>query len=148
VGHTYANISRLFLRLFTGLIFLQLSVRQMMHFDEAAAAFPALFGLTPETTLMAVVMIEIICAVLLMLGFLMRVAIVVPLLLMVLAQYAITVYGETSSYIFSCPPGYPLMFIGIFIYLLLAGPGKISLDYIIAVNLIENKDDVDIVENA
>ena len=29
----------------------------------------------------------------------------------------------------------PMMFIGIFIFMMLAGPGKISLDYIISVNL-------------
>ena len=30
-GHTYSNLSRLFLRLFTGIMFLQMGVRQMTH---------------------------------------------------------------------------------------------------------------------
>ena len=29
-GHTYSNLSRLFLRLFTGIMFLQLCIRQML----------------------------------------------------------------------------------------------------------------------
>ena len=40
------------------------------------------------------------------------------------------------------------MFIGIFIYMLLAGPGKISLDYIIAAHFTENVDDEHVIDNA
>ena len=40
------------------------------------------------------------------------------------------------------------MFIGIFIYILLAGPGKISLDYIIAAHFTESRADEQVVDNA
>lgn len=44
----------------------------------------------------------------------------------------------------STDPGYlPIMFIGIYFYMLLAGPGKISLDYFFSLFLIEttNRDE-------
>ena len=42
------------------------------------------------------------------------------------------VYGLDST-----DPGYlPIMFIGIYIYMLIAGPGKISLDYFISLYII------------
>ena len=45
------------------------------------------------------------------------------------------VYGLDST-----DPGYlPIMFIGIYIYLLIAGPGKISLDYFISLYIISQK---------
>ena len=38
VGHTYSNLSRLFLRLFAGVMFLQLCIRQMLNFDSLVPA--------------------------------------------------------------------------------------------------------------
>jgi len=40
------------------------------------------------------------------------------------------------------------MFIGIFIYMLLAGPGKISLDYIIAAHFTDCPADEQVIDNA
>ena len=53
-----------------------------------------------------------------------------------------------TDQLFNFAPGYPVMFIGIFIYMLLAGPGKISLDYIIAAHFTETVDDEQVVDNA
>ena len=55
---------------------------------------------------------------------------------------ATSVHGVAEQ-MFIFEPGYPVMFLGIFIYLLLAGPGKISLDYLIAIHTINEKDDAD-----
>ena len=56
--------------------------------------------------------------------------------------------NTATDQFFNFQPGYPLMFIGIFIYMLLAGPGKISLDYIIAAHFTENVDDEHVIDNA
>jgi len=46
-----------------------------------------------------------------------------------------SVYGLEST-----QPGYlPIMFIGIFLFILLAGPGKISLDYFISLFIINRQ---------
>ena len=53
-----------------------------------------------------------------------------------------------TNQLFNFQPGYPVMFIGIFVFLLLAGPGKISLDYIIAAHFTESADDEHVIDNA
>ncbi len=149
VGHTYSNLSRLFLRLFTGIMFLQLCIRQMLNFEAIVPTFHGFFGLSPEASMTLLVAIELLCAVCIMLGFLTRLAVLFPLCLMLFAENLIMSSPDTATnQFFNFQPGYPLMFIGIFIYMLLAGPGKISLDYIIGAHFTENADDEQVIDNA
>lgn len=39
------------------------------------------------------------------------------------------------------------MFLGVFFFLLLAGPGKISVDYLIAVNIERNREEDEVLDN-
>jgi len=148
VGHTYSNLSRLFLRLFAGIMFLQLSIRQMLDFDAIVPNFDGFMGMSPETSMTVLVVIELLCAVCIMLGFLTRLAVLFPLALMLVAENVIMSAGETFPQLFNFHPGYPVMFIGIFIYMLLAGPGKISLDYIIAAHFTESVNDEKVLDEA
>ena len=141
VGYTYSNLSRLFLRLFTGVMFLQLCIRQMLHFEEIVPAFHGFLGLSPESSMSLLLVLELLCATFIILGLLMRLALLPPLVIMCVAESVIMTF-------FNFEPGYPVMFIGVFIYLLLAGPGKISLDYIIGVHLIEDNAEDEVLENA
>ena len=148
-GHTYSNLSRLFLRLFTGIMFLQLCIRQMLNFDAIVPTFDGILGLSPEASMTLLVSIELLCAVCIMLGFLTRLAVLFPLCLMLFAENLVMSSPNTATdQFFNFQPGYPLMFIGIFIYMLLAGPGKISLDYIIAAHFTENVDDEHVIDNS
>lgn len=138
VGHTYSNLSRLFLRLFTGIMFLQLCVRQMLNFDKIVPTFDGFLGMSPEASMTLLVSIELLCAVCIMLGFLTRFAVLFPLGLMLVAERVIlSTPDSVTNQLFNFQPGYPVMFIGIFVYILLAGPGKISLDYFIAAHFTE-----------
>jgi len=149
VGHTYSNLSRLFLRLFTGIMFLQLCIRQMLSFDEIVHTFDGFWGLSPEGAITLLVAIEMLCAVCIMLGFLTRLAVLFPLCLMLVAENVILSSGAgVSNQLFNFQPGYPVMFMGIFVYMLLAGPGKISLDYIIAAHFTEDVTDEKVLDNA
>ena len=134
-GHTYSNLSRLFLRLFTGVMFLQLCIRQMLHFDEIVPTFQGF--------------LELLCATFIILGLLTRLAVLPPMIIMCIAE-ELLLSSSTSGAVtlFSFQPGYPVMFLGVFCFILLAGPGKISLDYIIGVHLIENKEDNETLEKA
>ena len=148
-GHTYSNLSRLFLRLFTGIMFLQLCIRQMLNFDAIVPTFDGFLGLSPETSITVLVIIELLCAVCIMLGFLTRLAVLFPLVLMLIAENILMASPASDpNPLFNFQPGYPLMFIGIFIYILLAGPGKISLDYIIAAHFTESVNDEAVLDNA
>ena len=149
VGHTYSNLSRLFLRLFAGVMFLQLCIRQMLNFDSLVPAFDGFLGLSPVASMTALVVVELLCAVCIMLGFLTRLAVLFPLGLMLVAEDVImSSQASVSDQLFNFQPGYPVMFIGIFIYILLAGPGKISLDYIIAAHFTENPVEEEVLDKA
>ena len=148
-GHTYSNLSRLFLRLFTGIMFLQLCIRQMLNFDEIVPSFQGFLGMSPEASMTMLVVIELLCAVCIMLGFLTRLAVLFPLGLMLVAEHIIYPSNNAvADQLFNFQPGYPVMFIGIFIYFLLAGPGKISLDYIIAAHYTESPADENVIDHA
>ena len=149
VGHTYSNLSRLFLRLFTGIMFLQLCIRQLLNFDVIVNSHQGFMGLSSEASITMLLVIELMCAVCIMLGFLTRFAVLFPLGLMVVVENVIMSSGESmTNQLFNFQPGYPVMFIGIFIYLLLAGPGKISLDYIIAVHFTQTPTEEHVLDKA
>lgn len=149
VGHTYSNLSRLFLRLFTGIMFLQLCIRQMLNFDAIVPTFNGFLGMSPEASMTALVIIELLCAVCIMLGFLTRFAVLFPLGLMLVAENVLlSSPSAATEQLFNFEPGYPVMFIGIFVYMLLAGPGKISLDYFIAAHFTESVADEHVIDQA
>ena len=149
VGHTYSNLSRLFLRLFTGIMFLQLCIRQMLNFDQIVPTFDGFLGLSPEASMTLLVVVELLCAACIMLGFLTRLAVLFPLGLMLVAERVIMSSPDSvSDQIFNFQPGYPVMFIGIFVFMLLAGPGKISLDYFIAAHFTENRVEEEVLDKA
>ena len=128
VGHTYGNLSRLFLRLFTGVMFMQFGIRQWIYFDYIASDMIEVMGMPGDVSLGLMIAIEIVCSTLIILGLCSRLAVVPPLITMIVAE---------NMMLFSTQPGYvPILFIGIFVYMLLAGPGKVSLDYLIAIRLL------------
>ena len=148
-GHTYSNLSRLFLRLFTGIMFLQLCIRQMLSFEQIVPTFQGFLGMSPEMSMTVLVALELLCAVCIMLGLLTRLAVLFPMALMLVAENIIMSSPDSiTNQLFNFQPGYPVMFIGIFVFLLLAGPGKISLDYIIAAHFTESRADEQVVDNA
>ena len=148
-GHTYSNLSRLFLRLFTGIMFLQLCIRQMLSFEQIVPTFQGFLGMSPEMSMTVLVALELLCAVCIMLGLLTRLVVLFPMALMLVAENIIMSSPDSiTNQLFNFQPGYPVMFIGIFVFLLLAGPGKISLDYIIAAHFTESRADEQVVDNA
>lgn len=149
VGHTYSNLSRLFLRLFTGIMFLQLCIRQMLNFDQIVPTFNGFMGMSPEASVTALVIVEMLCAVCIMLGLLTRLAVLFPLGMMLVAENVImSSESSVTDQLYNFQPGYPVMFIGIFIFMLLSGPGKISLDYIIAAHFTESPVEEEVLDKA
>jgi hypothetical protein len=142
-GYTYSNMARLFIRLFVGIMFMQFGIRHLVNYSQMSADFPTVFGLSSPTCLILMIIIEIVCSLFIMVGFLTRLSTIPPILSMFAAEYHIlhnlvphySIYGLDSI-----QPGYlPVMFIGIYLYILLAGPGKISLDYFISLFIIERQ---------
>lgn len=142
-GYTYSNMARLFLRLFVGVMFMQFGIRHLINFDTLRYTFPSVMGMGHETSLIIMICIELICSLFIMVGFLTRLSVILPIISMIIAEYHILhdLLPDTIAYtITSTQPGYlPLMFIGIYLFLLIAGPGKISLDYFISLFIISKK---------
>lgn len=142
-GYTYSNMARLFIRLFVGIMFLQFGIRHLINFTSLAPAFPPVLGMDGSTSLTLMICIEMICSILIMVGFLTRLAVIPAIIAMMFAEHHILhfIYPDTMPYLFSSlQPGYlPIMFIGIFIYILIAGPRKISLDYFISLFIVSRR---------
>ncbi|MDE7396434.1 MAG: DoxX family protein [Muribaculum sp.] len=142
-GYTYSNLSRLFMRLFVGIMFLQFGVRHLVNFDIMSASFPAVMGMSSQTSLIVMILIETVCSLFIMAGFLTRLATIPPIISMIVAEYYIIhdlMPGIDMAMLTSTMPGYlPLMFIGIYCYILMAGPGKISADYLITIYIMERQ---------
>ena len=141
-GYSYTHLGRLFLRLFVGIMLLQFGVRQMIHFNELQEGFPAMFGMTNEATLISMIIIEIVCSLFIMCGFLTRLMTIPPFIAMLVAEYyLLTDYVCEVSYLLSWQQqGYlPVMFLGIYFFILLVGPGKISVDYFLSLHIIHTE---------
>lgn len=141
-GYTYSNLGRLFIRLFVGLMFMQFGIRHLVHFNTMSQSFPGALGMSHETSLIVMIVIELLCSLFIMVGFLTRLATIPPIISMVVAEHYILADMQTVSpyLIDSVQPGYlPIMFIGIYLFIILAGPGKISLDYFISLYLLSRR---------
>ncbi len=139
-GYTYTNMARLFIRLFVGIMLMQFGIRQLVNYNNVVETFPGVIGMDNEMSLIVMIIIELGCSLLIMVGFLTRLATIPPIIAMIVAEHFILhdLLPDTFIYsITSTMPGYlPLMFIGIYLFILLAGPGKISLDYFISMFII------------
>lgn len=141
-GYTYSNLSRLFIRLFVGVMFIQFGIRQLVNFHAMVPEFPAVMGLSSEASLVIMIVIELVCSLCIMVGFLTRLAVIPALISMIIAVYYVLHISPDDSIagMTDMLPGYlPVMFAGIFMYLLLSGPGKISLDYFISLYILSRR---------
>lgn len=145
-SYNYSNLSRLFIRLFVGVMFLQFGIRQIITFQDVVNTMPMVFGMSSHTALIVMIALEIGCSLMIMLGFLTRIATIPAMfsLLVAVDRLLSNVPLDLPSDLGITQPVYlPIMFIGIFTYLLLAGPGKISLDYLISLHLINRSNEYD-----
>lgn len=137
-GYSYTNLGRLFLRLFVGVMLLQFGVRQIAHFSEASLTFPPTLGMSAESSLITMIIVETVCSLFIMSGFCTRLMVLPPFFAMILAEHHLLCNATTATYdITWMQPGYlPVMFMGIFFFILLVGPGKISVDYFLSLHFI------------
>ncbi len=149
-GYSYTNLGRLFLRLFTGIMLLQFGIRQVAHFYEMKDVFPSVMGMSPETSLVLMTIIELTSALFIMCGFLTRLMLLPPFVAMIVAEIYLLTHTDQAIYLLTWQQqGYlPVMFLGIFFFLLLVGPGKISVDYFLSLHFIhsDNKSESELEE--
>lgn len=142
-GYSYTHLGRLFLRLFVGIMLLQFGIRQWSEAPVLAATFPSVLGMSSEASLWSLICIEVGCSFFIMTGFLTRIMLVPPFIAMTIAEYYLlhdVATSATYQLSWEQPAYLPIMFLGIFFFLILVGPGKISIDYFYSLHLIHSAD--------
>ena len=146
---TYGNLSRFFIRVFAGVMFMQFGIRQIANYDFFVKYFPDILGMGSAATLDMMIAIEVVCSAFLIFGFLTRLSVVLPTLSMAVAEWYILdngLMGEVAL-MSSLQLGYvPLLFVGMFVFIMLAGPGKVSVDYLLSLYF-TNKDSLNELKN-
>lgn len=137
-GYSFTHMARLFLRLFIGLMIAQFGVRQLIGepLPESSFAIPYL---ATGLHLWLVIIIEIICPFFIMVGLFTRIMIIPPFILMLVSSHAIFIqygYSGIDNIQLLC---IPFLFMGVFLFMLLGGPGKISFDYFYSLYLINRQ---------
>lgn len=141
-GYSYTHMGRMFLRLFIGIMLMQLAVRQIIVTtgnDAVSETLATVFAQTP----LWISIVEIFCAFCIMIGFMMRVLILPVFALMIYYACSLAVNPIVTStgielYEFMMVP---FLFMGIFFFLMMVGPGKISIDYFLSLYLINRSQD-------
>ena len=140
-GDSYTNLGRVFLRLFVGIMLIQFGIRQIAHFDMLSGSFPSIMGMSGLAGLITLIVIETVCSIFIMFGFLTRVMSLPPFLVMLIAEVFNIHMGQAPNTLSWHSPAYlPVMFMGIYFFILLVGPGKISVDYFLSLHLIHSED--------
>lgn len=142
-GYSYSNLGRLFLRLFIGLMLIQFGTRQIYNFKEVEHVFPGVLGMSGELSLILMIIVELVSGVFIMFGFLTRLMSLPPFFAMVVGEcYLLSHTKFVHPYLISWdnPVYLPIMFLGILFFLLLVGPGKISVDYFLSLHFIHSSD--------
>ena len=141
-GYSYTHLGRMFLRMFVGVMLIQFALRQLVHPDDLSRMLPSINGMISEGTLIAVLVVEIACSFFIMVGFMTRVMVVPPFIIMLLAEIHSLASSAIPAYemTWNSPCYIPMFFLGIYFFILLVGPGKISFDYFISLHFIHLAD--------
>lgn len=116
------NVALLLLRAGVGGLLIPHGVDKLEKFSEYSKQFFPFLGLSPEIALGLVIFAELLCAALVVLGLLTRLACIPPMVVMLVALFKAhkgEIFGEGEHA--------TLYFFG-FLAILLLGPGRLSVD--------------------
>lgn len=119
------DVAVLFLRLFVGCMMLTHGWAKIVAFSTLSQTFPDPFGVGSTASLVMIVLAEAGCSVLLILGFLTRLATLPLIFGMGVVIFMIHGADPLSA------KELPVLYIGVYIALLLIGGGRFSLDEMI-----------------
>lgn len=135
-GYSFTHMGRLFLRLFVGLMLAQFGVRQLSPGPVVGMEYFDLPLLAIGLREWLVIVVEILCSFFIMVGLFTRIMIIPPFVLMISTCHSIYLLHGLTSLTSIQMLSVPFLFMGIYMFLILVGPGKISLDYFYSLYLI------------
>ena len=122
----------LILRVFFGLLFFTHGIDKMLNFNSLVDSYPDILGFGSYMTLMVTIFCEFCCSLFLITGLLVRVMTIPMIIAMGVAFFdvhdAMMPEGELA-----------LIYFITFIILLMVGPGRFSLDYLIDTKIRKEK---------
>lgn len=125
------SILILALRFFIGVMIMLHGLQKLMNFEVLSFTFPSFFGFGSYTSLMLVIFAELCCSLFLIFGLLVRIAVIFPMITMAVAFFDVHnaefPSGELS-----------FLYLVILVILYFTGPGRYSLDYLIAARFMRN----------
>ncbi|MBU3675982.1 MAG: DoxX family protein [Chitinophagaceae bacterium] len=116
------SIALLLLRLGSGLMMLRHGWEKLVQLSDIKANFPDPFGWGHDTSLYLTLFAELICPVLVILGFITRLSVLPLLIAMGVAIFSIHAADPFAN------KELAVFYFLVYLALLLAGPGKFSLD--------------------
>jgi putative oxidoreductase len=138
VSNGTANISLLIFRVIICSLMLKHGIEKLRNFEMISPYFPDPLGVGSMNSLLMILFAEVGCSILIMLGMLTRLATLPLIFGMSIAAFMI---HEQDPFAMK---ELALMYLGPFIVLLISGPGKYSIDYLILRKFSSNDDETDL----
>lgn len=116
------NTAVLLLRIVFGVSMMFIGYNKLVHFNEMKATFMDFMGLGSTISLILLVFAEFFCALFVLIGLFTRLATIPLIIALCVALFKAhhgDVFGDGAK---------ATLFLGVFLVLLLVGPGKVSVD--------------------
>ena len=120
-----SHFARLFLRVCIGILMLSHGIAKIENFNFLTHTFPDPLGWGPVVSLVLIILAEVGCSILLIVGLMTRLALL-PL-----------IFGMSVAAFFTAPVvtlsgiELPLLYLVVFLVILMLGPGNCSVDYVL-----------------
>ena len=125
LSERYSNLALLVLRLFVGGMMLTHGVAKLENFTALREGFPDPIGMGATASLVMIILVEVGCSLMIITGLLTRFAVIPLIFSMCVAAFL------TPAEVTMASSELAIMYLGIFVVIFIAGPGKCSIDYLI-----------------
>lgn len=133
LSERYANLALLLLRLFVGGMMLTHGIAKIQNFAALREGFPDPIGWGVGLSLVMIILVEIGGSLMVIAGLLTRFAVIPLVFAMIMAM---TVHPDTSLSSIELP----LLYLGMYVVIFIAGPGKCSIDCLIGKTIGRSED--------
>lgn len=124
LSERYANLALLILRLFVGGMMLTHGIAKLENYTALREGFPDPIGWGAGLSLVMIILVEVGCSLMIVTGLLTRFAVIPLVFAMIMAM---TTHADMSV----SGVELPLLYLGMYVVIFIAGPGKCSIDYLI-----------------
>lgn len=123
---TAASLFLLALRILFGVLLMSHGVQKLISFHELSPTFPDPLGVGSTMSLVLAIFGELVCSMGFIIGLLYRLALIPMIFTMSMAFFVI---HESDAFF---AKELPFIYLAMFVLMYIAGPGKFSVDYLLA----------------